>query len=487
MRLLEERIALIEQNHTRRTFLSRGLSQASHSSAGADLPIPERAQADVTSGNPTRPPAARQMDGQVLQSSAFPAIQQPDASHDLVDESSMAQQPSPTRTSQVNPSDSTSIHAMVGATVDEDIRAGSYGSSSAGTFMQSVRRMVEQKLGTQNSPFQPRALEHQKFPLLVPENGTNSTDFNYVLPPRKQADHLMALYWRYVHTLYPYLDRDQIQEDYATIWSGDGSVSDERLFMVLLNAMFALCCQIDDTVARETRGSVADIFYRRARDLLDPVEIGSLRSVQCFLLLGQYFQATHQPHACWIFVGLATRTAQSLGLQLPETSERFADSRTRESLRRAWHGCILMDRVLSMTYGRPCAIDSGAATVVPFPKVLEHEYFSADDVCNDPPSGERPSIINFYIHTLELYDILHDILFNFYSITVRPKQTILGAFDAFFGIATTTQGHPSVFELERRISRWETNLPYHLRLGERPKTIGVKPVLYRQAVVLHQR
>lgn len=43
-------------------------------------------------------------------------------------------------------------------------------------------------------------------------------------------------------------------------------------------------------------------------------------------------------------MGAAVRTAQSLGLHLPETSAEVEDERERELWRRVWYGCVLMDR-----------------------------------------------------------------------------------------------------------------------------------------------
>ena len=297
----------------------------------------------------------------------------------------------------------------------------------------------------------------------------------------------MAAYWEYVHVLYPYLDRAQMQEGYDNIWRGDGSVSDERSFLCLLNIIFALSSQIVGLTALEERERSATVFYLRARELLDVVETGSVHSVQSFLLLGQYFQSTNEPHSCWVFVGLGIRAAQSLGLHLPETSERVSDVRTRETLRKVWHGCILMDRVLSMTYGRPCMTGPRTAIAVPLPLAIDEERLLPDPVLQHTVQAQRPSVIDFYISSLRLYEILHDVLFNFYAIDIQQSRPVDGLYDKYFGRSSSTEGHPSVFELERRLSRWENSIPDHLKIGNYPRGDGAEVVLYRQAVILHQR
>lgn len=253
----------------------------------------------------------------------------------------------------ISPSDH-SVHAIIGATASEDSVEGFFGSSSAGTFMQNVQKIVQQQVGRVEDPnqtFQPQ----DRVSITIPASGragVKSTSIDYVLPPRRRADFLLSLYWQYIHVLYPYLDKKQMDDDYKKLWNSGDSVVHEQSFVCLLNVIFALTCQIDTSTAVKERGKCADEFYRRARALLDIVDMGSVRSVQTFLLLGQYFQSTNEPHPCWVFTGLAIRTAQSLGLNLAETSERANDPQYRQHLRRVWYGCVLMDRVVSVRNSR---------------------------------------------------------------------------------------------------------------------------------------
>ncbi|OQV05675.1 Fungal specific transcription factor domain-containing protein [Cladophialophora immunda] len=352
--------------------------------------------------------------------------------------------------------------------------------------MQSVKRMIQQKVSGATQPERQSLTPNPQLQHL-PASGNASTtqkQFDYVLPSRRRADILMSVYWKYVHVLYPYLDKPRVQEDYEKLWKGDaGPIDDERSYLCLLNTMFALASQLDESTSIEEREQLAHTYYTRARGLLDIVDGGSVRSVQSFLLLAQYFQSTNEPHPCWMFVGLGIRTAQSLGLHLPETSERAPDIRTRELLRKVWHGCILMDRVICMTYGRPCMIGPKAAVTVPLPLAIEEE-----DLMRSPPQeqaagSQRSSAVEFYVHSLKLYTILHDVLFNFYS--VNFKQTRPLDADKYFG--SLSEGQSSVFEIEHRLFGWENSIPDHLKMDPRPQVEVRGAQLYRQAVILHQR
>lgn len=385
------------------------------------------------------------------------------------------------RPDQVSPSEH-SVHAIIGAALDENDREGFFGSSSAETFMQLVKKTVQQKVGGMRG--QPAASQHlhpQTLPALGHEI-VRPKPADYALPTRRRADILMACYWKSVHVLYPYLDKMQMEDDYEKLWKSEVSITDERSFMCLLNVIFALSSQIDHSLPIETRQQSAYVFYVRAKELLDIVETGQIRSVQTFLLLGQYYQSTSEPHPCWIFIGLAIRTAQSIGLHLAETSERVADIKARELLRKVWHGCVLMDRVVSITYGRPCMVGPKAALTVPLPLPIDEEYLLPEALQGQPVRTQETFAVEFYVLSLKLYEIMHETMFNFYSVDVQPQED-----DKYFG--ALDQGQRSVFEIDRRLTRWANSIPHRLRVttGNKPQSNTAEATLYRQAVILHQR
>ncbi|OQV11353.1 Fungal specific transcription factor domain-containing protein [Cladophialophora immunda] len=370
---------------------------------------------------------------------------------------------------------------MVGGSLDEDgNREGFFGNSSAGNFIQHVKKMVQQRSGgfvvpSRNHGRAKTLPSWHHFPI-------QQDSLDYILPPRRKAEALISLYWRHIYILYPYLDKGQIQDEYERLWQLGSSIPDERSFLCLLNAIFAISSQIDQSIPIQDRQQSANAFYSRSRDLLDIVDIGSVRSVQSFLLLGQYFQSTSESHPCWIFTGLAIRTAQSLGLHLAETSERAIDIRTRELLRKVWHGCVLMDRVVSMQYGRPCMIGAKAALKVPLPLPVDEEHLGVGR-----PRGRQTFVVEFYVLSLKLYEILHDVIYSYnfedvrtYCTTERDKSCIY-----------PDRGQHSTFEVEidRRLSRWKASIPDHLLAGSKDKRGITAPeaVIYRQAVVLQQR
>lgn len=234
------------------------------------------------------------------------------------------------------------------AVIEEGINTDQYfGSSSAGSFTRQIKAAIDARLGRSHSPKTPylgnTTTSHSG---LVPKLVAVSESPEYVLPPRRQADNLMDVYWFYVDPLYPFLDREQWEKSYHDLFAGASISADERVFVATLNIILALSTQLLESLRPEKRDESSNSYFKRAQDLLH-LSIwasGSTELVQCLLLMSQYLQSTNNPHQTWMVVGSAIRTAQSLGLHLPETSADASTSQKRELFRRLWHGCVLMDR-----------------------------------------------------------------------------------------------------------------------------------------------
>ncbi|KAJ5970093.1 uncharacterized protein N7479_000011 [Penicillium vulpinum] len=298
------------------------------------------------------------------------------------------------------------------------------------------------------------------------------------------ADSLMEVYWECVFPLYPFLVPAEMKTEYRKIWNGDSLKCDENMLMCTLNVIFALSSQLADFVPPEAREASADAFFSRAKDLFqfNLWDTGSAALIQCLLLMAQYLQSTDSAHHCWIVTGLAIRNAQSLGLHLPQHIARLRSFQEQQLARKIWHGCILMDRVISMTFGRPAMISKGSGGEVPLPAAVDDEYISSgsSNEVSQPPG--QPSMMAFYAKSLELYEIMNDVLISFYKpISDENAEDI---HDFCFDNAAS-EGERTIFELDRSLTRWTRSLPLHLR-GD-SSAVSTNPIFCRQSIVLRAR
>ncbi|KAJ9613285.1 hypothetical protein H2200_003227 [Cladophialophora chaetospira] len=329
-------------------------------------------------------------------------------------------------------------------------------NSSAKSFTNQLRRVLNRNSTFSNaqqstSPKSTPAKSHRRHPRLD----------DYILPPRHRADHLLNCYWDLVDTLYPFLDKQTFQPMYQLLWTGGDLDEEFPTFLCTLNTVFALACNLDAAIEPAHRAREADVFYRRADEFLelDLVRRQSISSVQCFLLLGQYLQSTHDSQQCWTFVGLAIRIAQSLGLDLPQVAGASPEDET-SMIRRVWHGCVLMDRTLSMTYGRSPMITPHAAAAVSLPtaSMTEKNNDYAADVSLWAPEASN----DFFVETLKLYEMMAELLTAWYSTPLYSwgSHGDLLASDSG-GLGAKAIG--KVLEMDRSIWVWRRNLPVHLK------------------------
>ena len=383
------------------------------------------------------------------------------------------------------------VNAMMGAVPDGPHEQGIFGGSSAANFIKQVKRIIDAKARSPDDHQQENLEEGSGDQFISRVERRHKRDvqveqeigLDYVLPTRKTADSLMNFYWQLVHPLYPFVDKEGICTVYQSLWQSDGPVYDEPNDLCALNIIFALACQLSPNIKLEQRKATAEVYFCRARHLLnyDMWQTGSFQLVQCLLIFGQYLQSSSNPHQCWMVIGLAVRTAQSLGLHLPETSARIRSPRRQQMARKVWYGCVLMDTILSMTYGRPTMIESRAVTVVPLPLAVDEQYISRNTRSGSIQPKSQPATMAFYVQALLLNKILHDILRTFY----KPSATVdTDVYETWFRSGPNLGGERSFLELDKALTLWSNCLPSHLVPGNHSDGNDIH---LRQANVLRQR
>ncbi|KAJ6109899.1 hypothetical protein N7486_002134 [Penicillium sp. IBT 16267x] len=385
-----------------------------------------------------------------------------------------------------------------------------YGNSSAASFMRLARDSVPIRSYLQAL----RRADHDAPTTLNRDTGlwqdmnTTATPAgfqisDFSLPPRPLADHLLDCYWERIYCLYPFFHRPSFEQAYENLWGsakwpkpnlpelniGLGGSFDSGpqsiVFHTALNAIFALSCHFSDIPAGE-RETAAYSFFLRAKCFigLDLLDTGTIGVVQTFLIIALLLQSTPYTDRCWNAIGLACRVGQGLGLH-ETTTQKSITPLEKEIRRRTWHGCVMMDMILSMTYGRP----SMTSHISPVPLPAMRPQSEAEDPCalSGQPCDHKLGDVAFYVSTIELYKILESILADVYNAwqgqphhhrTIPVQGTRQSSLDV-------------IMELDDRLSAYEANIPpvlnwttprQHFSPENHPQ-----PVLQRQRNVLRAR
>ncbi|KAG6996936.1 hypothetical protein FOFC_07909 [Fusarium oxysporum] len=356
-----------------------------------------------------------------------------------------------------------------------------FGDSSAVSFTTQINSAVNARLGQNQTPSTSEAAnddDEVNVTAALEAASTSSSDcidlLAFALPPRNFSDQLLQDYYDLVWVILPTHDWAIFRQDYNAVWAGGETKIPVRPLHCMINMALALGSQFSQAVEPGKRRELGQTFWKRALVLFDPriQERASLEGVQCLLLMGLFLQSTHQSHQCWMVVGSAVRLAQSLGLHLSGTTTLTKNVRDMEMLRRTWHGCVFMDRIMSMTFGRPSMIANWLYDAVPPPSMIDDEFLDTQS----KPSAVRPDgggtpTIAFFIKSVELYSIVNDCLLELYM--QQPQN------------AGESVGHiASVLQFDDRLVHWMRSVPEGLLY---PSPANANYILQRQRIVLRSR
>ncbi|KIW24396.1 uncharacterized protein PV07_10114 [Cladophialophora immunda] len=334
-----------------------------------------------------------------------------------------------------------------------------YGSSSAVSFMQQVYKTIETSRAAS-----PSLIDDGPRSRLDADNRSSlSVTLNQLsLLPRPLMDKVLNTYWERVYHLYPFIHQPTFMSAYERLWSsqpgGEELLSSDLLgskfygptsivFHCAMNLMLALATQFMD-LPPEERSQLGQLFSERARSLweLDLFDDGSLAVIQTLLLMTQYLQSTPMPNRCWNCIGITCRLAQGLGLHVetPEGMRKWSPLAV-EMRRRVWHGCVMLDAVVSMTLGRPLLLYKFSEIPLPIP--VDDEFLG--DPATQP--RDRVSLIHFYIESIKVYEILADVVSQVYDLSAPARSN-----------TKSDSNVDTILNIEAAISKLEKNLPDHL-------------------------
>ena len=244
-----------------------------------------------------------------------------------------------------------------------------------------------------------------------------------------------------------------------------------RTWLGLLNVILAMGCSMDpdSKMTAHARGEKANVFYQRAVKLSGKSSVRgpSLDTVQYLLLASQYLQGTQNASQTWTLHGLAVKGAFALGLHSNQASQRFSPLEN-EIRKRTWYGCVLLDRVLSMTFGRPPCIP---------------EEFIMLPLAQTWPGMKKSDVTNYELQAPAM---------DFFNASITLHRligtTIARLYGQNLGVDATPQEAdliPRIFELERELNRWQSSISPELSIVL--STSVPLPISHRDRIVARFR
>ncbi|PYH64284.1 Zn(II)2Cys6 transcription factor [Aspergillus vadensis CBS 113365] len=367
---------------------------------------------------------------------------------------------------------------------------GLFGASSGAHFLQDVGSQPGAASTPTNkrqnrTPGLPKAL--RCLPKLHKRSQKAHADVQFAVPPRKQADKLLSLYWDYVDSAYPWLDRPSIENAYETLWVHEGELMmDETVLHCLLNLMFATSCVASQGATPLDRYQSSVVFFDRAQALMsyNLMDMYNIEIIQILLLTAVYLQHEKEPQKCFRIIGTAIHVAQELGLHIPETTQGMDNPKERNLACQVWNGCVIMDRICAMTFGCLLKVPRSVAQEGLNALVLIFEESSGDTV-----TPSLPSKLNFYISFCRLHHIIAEVLETFYSIddSTARHHVSENRNDREGSCAVLFDKFASLFRIDSALKHWAHGLhPFFQMPSELEDPTPTKHIT-REANILRAR
>ncbi|TLS29315.1 hypothetical protein PpBr36_00003 [Pyricularia pennisetigena] len=289
----------------------------------------------------------------------------------------------------------------------------------------------------------------------------------YGLPPPDETLDLIRSYFATTGFLFPYIHEQSFLDTYHEVAASQFRKV-RRSWLGLLNMVLAMATSatLGITLDAPSRRLKSDVFFSRAMTLCE-TQIrcaASLEIVQFLVLMSQYLQGTDRSTQTWSVHGLAVKAAYQLGLHSQNELRRYTPLE-REIRARTWYGCVILDRTLSMTLGRPCSIPESHVKLNlprPWPTNANDKSLTSYGTPNAGAQGEDSLI--FFNATISLYKIMWNVIDLLYegNLGCEPSKNI-------FDIAS------HLLRIEHQLLEWQQSLPPTMLLVQPADLIGGTP------------
>ena len=182
----------------------------------------------------------------------------------------------------------------------------------------------------------------------IPEN--TAKDVTLIMPSIDVIDHLLGVHFQYIHPVIPMLDSRSIHDQ---IHQNESPPSH------LLFAILGLASRFSDNSAFRTPQSGLErppctIFYERAKFLIkDEYDNAHVATLQALLLMAVQQMGFCESQRAWLYLGLAIRMAQDLGINKEPSAQEMSRNRLQCELRkRTWWSLYVVERLVCTGLGR---------------------------------------------------------------------------------------------------------------------------------------
>ncbi|KAL5497945.1 LCB2 [Sanghuangporus vaninii] len=232
-----------------------------------------------------------------------------------------------------------------------------------------------------------------------------------------------------------------------------------------------------------------DGFLERAKVLLDKTYANSRPSTcQALILMGYREIGIGAMAQSWLYVGMAVRMAQDLGMH------RNSDNWTRDGellfspieqqlRKRIWYSCVVMDKYVSAYIGRPLSIFE-ADYDTRLPSIDEDEELELWAPNESMPNSILTDPVEAVSAPIPPFTAIPGRIVSCFNESARLSSILAMIMQAIYAVNPVSSRHFEALQLERTLDRWYMDLPEYLRFDTSVRSTNIPPP---NVLILHMQ
>ncbi|KAF9433603.1 hypothetical protein BGZ76_009234 [Entomortierella beljakovae] len=302
------------------------------------------------------------------------------------------------------------------------------------------------------------------------------------LPSPEMMTKLINLYFAYVHPFAPVFIWSKFLKRLQT---RDYSPS----FLFLLNSIFALASRYSDDLSLRTDPTKPETvglrFVEKSKAILDTIyDNPDMYCVGALVLISYQQMGTGGGYRAWMYIGIAIRMAQHLGLNRDcmklNPNMPLLDVEERN---RIWWTCFVADRIVSASFGRPQGINEHDVDAT-YPEGIDEENTLLEYRLDNTPTvltGPSPHSEKNFVYMASLTRIMGRVMVSLYSPLSKASSK-----------SNLSMTNPAPLEqLDKELTEWLLTLPPHLQfrsVQQEPGTFvcTLHMTFYATLILLHR-
>ncbi|KAI9927402.1 hypothetical protein AWENTII_006207 [Aspergillus wentii] len=257
---------------------------------------------------------------------------------------------------------------------------------------------------------------------------------NSAEPPNDvMGTRILNAYLTRLHVRYPFLDRDELWRLHgdrcrlAKVKREELSKA-ERFGIFKIYVVYAIGATLIQLSEKYTYVAPERFYMTALQHVPAMCETRSVENIEAMTLLVVYHLRSASNHGMWYMVGLAMRTAIDLGLHR-KANEAHLDPFTAQMRRRLFWTVYYLERVVSMSLGRPFSL-ADRHIDLPLPLDVDDDVRDPALLTNRQPT-DRLSTLTFAIYLTQLRRIDSKIQHKIYRAD-QPLHALRSKMDGLF-------------------------------------------------------